>query len=755
MKKKRFFKLFSISLLIILITIPLRASAQNRPKIGLVLSGGGAKGLAHIGVIKVLEELNIPVDYVTGTSMGSIIGGLYATGYNAQTLNSAVKAINWDKIFIDQLKLNELSMDEKEDEGKYFVSIPVKNYGLAVPQGFIDGQKLSKLLIKLTNPVENISDFSKLPRPFLCIATDIVTGKPVELTHGYLPEAMRASMAIPSIMTPIKIDGQLLVDGGITVNFPVQQVKTMGADIIIGVDVGAPLYKEDELTSLFRIMEQATSFTNDEATKKARKMCDILITPNIEGISSASFDIPENIIKRGEIAARQQYAQLLKLSNRLKKYHTPEKKITPPVIPDSFYISQIKIEGLEKVSKELVTGKLNIKIGDIVTRENVENAVNEVYSSRYFKRVIYRLKQDSPDTGTKLILKVEEKTLDKFRVGLHYDTELKSALLLNTTLRNVWINGSKFKIDARLSTNPNIIASYFYYTGESPGIRIGTILNWGEMTVPDYNYESEKIANADLEKGSGELQIQTLFNKSMEAILGAKLDLNYIDYITTKKNDQGNDEKYVIKESAGMFNFSATLLYNSLNKVVYPTSGILASIKGEYIPLSSNDLSTVLSDIEEDASSLLTRNFSRASFRYKQYFPIGKRFTIQANIRSGFTTTDKAPLSYLFFIGGLSRESDSFIPFEGINFLGIKARNFFTGGLLFQWEPFNDKYIILSGKMGRSTHNKFSDLIDIDSFYGYGVSIGMDSFIGPIAVVFSGGTHVSGMLTYFTIGYNF
>jgi len=755
MSKTRVFKLFFSVLLIFIISFQAKASEGKRPKIALVLSGGGAKGLAHIGVIKVIEELNIPIDYVTGTSMGSIIGGLYATGYNATTLDSTVKAINWSNIFIDNLPLNELSMDEKEDEGRYFVSIPVKNYGLAVPQGFINGQKLSELLIKLTNPVEDITDFSKLPRPFLCIATDIVTGKPVELTHGYLPEALRASMAIPSIMTPIKIDGRLLVDGGITVNFPVQQAKDLGADIIIGVDVGAPLYKEDELNSLFRIMEQATSFTNDEATKKARKMCDILIMPNIEGISSASFDIPENIIQRGELAARKQYKQLLELSNKLKEYESEEKKITLPVLPDSFYISRIEINGLEKVSEDLITGKLNIHTGEAVTREIVENAVNEVFSSRYFKRVIYRLKTDSTGNGTELILKVEEKTLDKFRVGLHYDSDLKSALLLNATLRNVWINGSKLKIDARLSTNPNIIASYFYYTGKSPGIRIGTILNWGELTVPDYNYESQKIANADLERGSGEVQLQALFNKSMAVILGAKLDLNFIDYITTKKNDLGIDEKYVLQESTGMLNFSATLLYNSLNSPVYPTNGIYANIKGEYIPISSNDLSTFLSDIKEDASFLVQKDFARASFRYKQYFPIVNSLTLQLNIRTGFTTTDKAPLSYLFFIGGLARETDSFVPFEGVNFLGIKARNFFTGGLLMQWEPLSDKYIILSAKMGRSTRDKFTDLIDIDSFYGYGISLGMDTFIGPLALVFSGGTHVSGMLTYFTIGYNF
>ena len=755
MKRGRLFIVFLFFFIFQIILIPINTKAEERPKIGLVLSGGGAKGLAHIGVIKVIEELGIPIDYVTGTSMGSIIGGLYATGYNANNLDSTVKNIDWANIFIDNLSLNDLSMDEKEDEGKYFVSIPVKNYGLAIPQGFINGQKLSQLLVELTAPVADITDFSKLPRPFLCIATDIVTGKPVVLRKGYLPEALRASMAIPSIMTPIKIDSNLLVDGGITNNFPVQEAKDMGADIIIGVDVGAPLYKEEELNSLFRIMEQATSFTNDEATKRARKMCDILIMPDIKGISSASFDIPEEIIQRGETAARQQFSQLLELANQLKKYSSDTVAVSIPVIPDSFLISNIQISGLSKVSKDLVIGKLNIKIGKRVSRGVVELAVNEVFSSRYFNRVIYRLMPEEKDIGTILMLKVEEKTLDRFRVGLHYDTELKSALLLNTTLRNVWINGSKFKIDARLSTNPEIFASYFYYTGKTPGIRIGAILNYSQIDVNDYNYEGENIATANIEAAGAEAQIQALLNKSIAVILGTKLDFNFIDYLTTKVNDQGIAEKLRIKENSGMVNFSAGLLYNSLNQPVYASDGILASIKGEYIPISSNDLTTVFSDIESDVSSLLKDDFSRFSFRYKQYFPITNSFSLQANLRLGATTTDKAPLSYLFFIGGLARESDGFIPFEGVNFLGIKARNFFTGGLLMQWEPLDDKYIIVSAKLGRSTQNNFYELVNITSFYGYAVSFGMDTFIGPIAIAFSGGTHVSSMITYFTIGYNF
>jgi NTE family protein len=562
-------------------------------------------------------------------------------------------------------------------------------------------------------------------------------------------------MAIPSIMTPVKIDDHLLVDGGITNNFPVQQAKDFGADIIIGIDVGAPLYKEEELTSLFRIMEQATSFTNDEATKKARKMCNILITPDITGISSASFDIPHDIIDRGEIAARQQYDQLLKLSKQLEKYKTTTKKIKIPVLPDSFHISNIKIEGLKNVSKELITSKLNIKSGDIINRSTMENAITEVYSSRYFNRVIYRLKPDENGTGTTLILRVEEKTLDRFRFGLHYDTDLKSALLLNTTLRNVWINGSKLKFDARLSTNPELIFSYFYYTGKAPGFRIGTVLNYSQINVTDYNYESEKIANADLETAGAELQLQTLLNKSVAIILGAKLDFNLIEYITTKKNSTGTEEKYVIDENSGMTNFSATFLYNSLNKTVFPTNGVYANIRGEYIPIISNDLSALISGNESDMSLLIKNDFSRASFRYKQYVPIAKRLTVQANLRLGFTSSSRAPLSYLFFIGGLARESDSFVSFEGVHFLAIKARNFFVGGLTMQWEPFDKKYVIFSGKMGRSTTDKFTDIINIDSYYGYGISFGMDSFIGPIALAFSGGTDVQSVITYFTIGYNF
>ncbi len=213
--------------------------AQERPKIGLALSGGGAKGFAHVGVIKVLEEIGLPIDFITGTSMGSIIGGLYAIGYSVGELEELVTATDWNDLFRDRVRRRDLAIESKMLDGRYMLSLPLNGLAPGLPTGLIAGQKISKLFERLTLPYHDVSDFRQFPIPFACVATDIVTGEVVVLDHGYLPEAMRASMSIPSVFTPVEIDDHLLVDGMLVRNFPVEEVRALGADIIIGVDVGA------------------------------------------------------------------------------------------------------------------------------------------------------------------------------------------------------------------------------------------------------------------------------------------------------------------------------------------------------------------------------------------------------------------------------------------------------------------------------------------------------------------------------------
>ena len=352
-------KLLFTSLLICIINISFNTSTieaqsdslKTRPKIGLVLSGGGAKGVAHIGVLKLIEKHEIPIDYITGTSMGSIIGALYAIGYSANEIEKIARSMDWDEIFDGSTKRRLISIEEKDQEGKYVIEVPVKKGIPIIPTGLISGQKLEMELTKITWSVHGVNDFSKFPIPFACIAANIETGEAVVLNKGYLPDAIRASMAIPSVFTAVELDNKLLVDGGLIRNFPVSDARNMGADIIIGVDVQAPLYKKEELTSMLKIMEQAASFINDESTSKETELVDILIKPNIEGYDASSFDDVDSLLARGEKAAILKEKLFIELKQKLDSYTVESKVIRSPPSLYSIFINKVKYEGLNKVSK--------------------------------------------------------------------------------------------------------------------------------------------------------------------------------------------------------------------------------------------------------------------------------------------------------------------------------------------------------------------------------------------------------------------
>jgi NTE family protein len=269
--KKNFITIFFIFCSIILMA----QNKNERPKIGLALSGGGAKGLAHIGILKAIDSAGLRVDYVTGTSMGSIIGALYAIGYSADTIEKMGRQMDWDLLLSNASTLRSFSMQEKEDYSKYAVELPWVNKTLRLPSGVLESEELWLKFTEFFYPVHQIKDFSKFPRSFKCIATDVSNGDMVVLDSGEIIQAARASMAIPTIFTAVNYKNKKLVDGGIVRNFPVLNAKQMGADIVIGSNVTTSLLPKDKITNIFQILLQIAFFREDEDAKKEEKLCDI------------------------------------------------------------------------------------------------------------------------------------------------------------------------------------------------------------------------------------------------------------------------------------------------------------------------------------------------------------------------------------------------------------------------------------------------------------------------------------------------
>ena len=286
----------------------LRPGAPRRPRIGLVLSGGGARGLAHIGVLKVLQKLRVPIAAVAGTSMGAVVGGLYASGLTAGQIEAVVRSLNWQEAFRDQPPRQDLTLRRKEEDDNFLVKfrIGVRHGHLVLPQGLIEGQSLTEILRRLTLPVARITNFNGLPTPFRAVATNLATGKEVVMNSGDLTSAMRASMSVPGVFAPVARGGQLLIDGGVSDNVPIDVARAMGVDVLIVVDVSYPLEPPRRLNGVAGISAQTLAILMKR--KSDRELAtlgphDVLIRPKLKGISSFDFGNVNRLLAIGEAAA--------------------------------------------------------------------------------------------------------------------------------------------------------------------------------------------------------------------------------------------------------------------------------------------------------------------------------------------------------------------------------------------------------------------------------------------------------------------
>ena len=374
-------------------TTPVQAqSDQERLKIGLALSGGGARGGAHVGVLRALEEMNIPVDYIAGTSMGAIIGGLFASGYTADEIERLLIETDWTKALTDKPARRDRTMRKKDLERQFLIPYRVGfNKGsLQLPLGAIEGQHLDQIFHKMLLPVVGITDFDDLPIPYRAVATDLVTGEAVVLANGSLANSLRASMSVPGVFAPVKIDGRLLVDGGMANNLPVSVVREMGADVVIAVDISTPLLTEEQLTSILSVTEQLTSFLTRRTTEAQIALLgpgDILLVPELGDFSSADFEGADEIVHLGYDAAQAANASLAVLS------------LNPPVSIDrsgkvteeEYIVHFVEIDNGSVLNDELIRSRIEVDLGEPIDLKALDESVDRIYSLDVFESVTYDL----------------------------------------------------------------------------------------------------------------------------------------------------------------------------------------------------------------------------------------------------------------------------------------------------------------------------------------------------------------------------
>ncbi len=417
---------------------PAAAAGSGRPRIGLALSGGGARGGAHVGVLKVIERLRVPIDYVAGTSMGAVVGGLYASGMSPRQIEEAIEGIDWDDIFRDEPPREDRRYRRKQDDRLFLVKqrpgVKEREREVNLVPALIQGQKLDLALRGLTLPVAGVSDFDRLRIPFRAVATDVESGQAVVLGSGDLATAIRASMAIPAAFAPVEIGDKLLVDGGIALNLPVSVVRQMGADIVIAVDISGPRRGREDITNALQMLDQIASLVtwrNTEEQLATLRKSDVLIVPGLgDEVLAGDFDKLLRAVEIGEAAAENKRAHLARLSESEGDYAAYRERHAPPPYSTPV-IAYVRVENDSGLSDEIITSRLDIRPGDPLDTEKLDAEIARVYDQDNFEHVSYRLEQEDGRTGVVVTAKQKSWGTSSIQGGLELSSTLDGESFFN------------------------------------------------------------------------------------------------------------------------------------------------------------------------------------------------------------------------------------------------------------------------------------------------------------------------------------
>ncbi|MFI8740359.1 patatin-like phospholipase family protein [Stutzerimonas zhaodongensis] len=433
-------------LFLLILLVPLAGFAETQPRTGLVLSGGAARGLAHIGVLKALEEQGVQIDAIAGTSMGAVIGGLYAAGYSVDELEKLALELDWQQVLSDDPPREDIPFRRKQDDRDFLVKrkLSFRDDGsLGLPLGVIQGQNLALLLERLLVHASDIRDFDRLPIPFRAVATDIANDKKVIFRSGHLPQAIRASMSIPAVFAPVEIDGRLLVDGGMVDNVPMDVARDMGVDRLIVVDIGTPLLPREQLLTVVDVLNQSITMMtrrNSEAQLATLRPEDLLVQPMLAAFGSTDFGRAEQLIDAGYRAADALGGRLATM--RSESGGNLSLSLARSAEPRTPLITAVRIENDSKVGDAVIRRHIRQQIGKRLDVQDLQKDMGTLYGLDYFEQVEYRIAHGKP--GNTLVVTAREKRsgTDYLRLGINLSDDFRgdSAFNIGASFRKNGIN---------------------------------------------------------------------------------------------------------------------------------------------------------------------------------------------------------------------------------------------------------------------------------------------------------------------------
>ncbi len=745
-------------------------SQQEKPKVALVLSGGGAKGLAHIPVLQTLDSLGIVPDLIIGTSMGSIVGGLYAMGYSGDEIEKIASETDWDNLLGGDISLNNVSVEEKSEFKKYLIELDIIKWKPKVNSSLLRDQNLREFLSQTTFPVYSITDFDKLSIPFRAMTTDIVNGKEVALSSGSLAVAMRASMSIPSIFEPVEYNDTLLVDGGILNNFPVDLAIEMGADIIIGSNVGNGMLSKDELEGFSNILFQTSMMASNLKNDKNVKLCDILIDHASHlTYSTGDFNKGVKIIEEGEIATNLNLEAFVALAEELKGFEQREHIV--PYRKNEIILDTIIYNGISEANLQLVKARTNIESDIKYTSQELIDGVNRALGTRMFSKMDFKAIKENGELGLRLTGKEHSK--NQIKGALHFDTNRGVGLILNYTGRNIIGKSSRLIFVIDIAEQPTLRLQYqknftknknWWFRTEAFGALLDQEIFFKGNNIDDIKYNYFQFDN----------QVNRNFN-SLSSFIG--LGLNY-EYTKLKPKVDPDIVGNIFELDEYYFNnieINLHYTYNTLNNVLFATNGTLFRANVSRSVLHEVYLKTT--DVDADVLKDETNGFTKLNLQFEKRISINKKFTGILNATANFIFEDDLDTGEVsfqdygyaanYFLGGnIDNARNNSHVFPGLKEDEINVSQFMKLDLGVQFKVINKVYIVPHVNIASVGFLDFEDYIedafspkgdwtnqfDTSVIFATGLTVSYHSILGPVNFDLSYVNDIDKLRLFFSVG---
>jgi NTE family protein len=725
---------------------------RGRPTTGLVLSGGGSHGMAHIGVLKVMEEAGLRPDIITGTSMGSIIGGYYALGYSTDSLISILKHMNWDLLLSNKIPQDKIYFSEKKYFDNSIMSLPLSSRKVKFPSGLISGQQIENSLSYYAWPAADIHNFAMLPVPFMCVGADLITVSEVDLKTGYLADALRASSAIPTVFAPIKIGTALLSDGGLINNFPAKEAKELGADFLIGSYVGFIPLNENKLNTIPGIIEQIGFSRSVEDFNRQKKLINILISPVIKPYLILDFHAVDSIVAIGYKAALPFKERFKEVADSLNRFGM--QKPRPSILNKQLYtFDKIEINGNSIIPDWQISGILDIEPGEKVNKQKMFDKIELLYGMNWFDKVKYRIEPRADSLI--LVIECTEKPKTMFYGAAHYDNALGPGLLMSVSVKNMIIQGSELNLATLIGQYYRADGSIGLSLGKSQKFVISLDFKTDYSPVPilTVNGETGDWNSANLSSG---MSLNRIFGLNQKLSIGFDLENRYLFPGYISKSD--------IKHFG--FNYYTTLInyeVNSLDNRHFPEKGVMATLYAGITDLYSGSFKK--GNVDTGYDSRNPGIFSIGTYYtlkggWEQYFKLPGRLTISLDVDIDYISKCDSLTSQNNFLllGGITAVNQRSVAMAGFHPEEIAVKQIGKFGLGFDWKLTRDLHLNLDSNIaGIREVNRASGY---SILVGYGLGLGYMSIIGPIRAGIMQGfygeeKYFNKIKGYFSVGFSF